>query len=393
MLKKNLYLFLPAGILLILIFLLNHKKEINGDEIFHYSQIKNFLNGNIALEPYLTVLPGFHFLLAIPAKISGLNSLAALRFYNFLLGLISILLFHKISSHIDHNASGIKTGIFIFLPILFPYRYLLYTENLSILMILLAYWFHLKQHSALSGISAFIALFIRQSNVIWLLYLLSHSIIRDKKKINIFTFKKYFFHLAGLMFFAIFLIANKGITLGITKTDHQFTFALGNIFLFLFLYFIFFFPFILAQIKLIFRLIINLKVLSGIAVFVTVNILTFKIIHPWNMSPDYLRNLLLINLEQNLLFKLMFFAAVSISIVSLFLIKMHNKSNFLFFPIAVVSLSSHALIEPRYTILPFTILLLSWKSNEKVLLQKILAICFILSLVSAHLVLNKYFHL
>ena len=152
-------------------------------------------------------------------------------------------------------------------------------------------------------------------------------------------------------------------------------------------------PLILSQLKSMFRLFSDIKLTMGLFLFVLTNIIVFKNLHPWNKSPDYLRNLLLLSMEKFFFIKLLFFIAIAVSVISFYLLKLKNKSDFIFFPLTAFALASQLLIEPRYTILPFTLLLLIWQSENNRILRKILAFCIILSLAASHLVLYKYFHL
>src|SRR3989338_9016988 len=126
--KKHIILFFISSILLVL-FLLIRNNQPYDDEFFHYNQIKLFMNKQFKLNPYLTVIPGYHFLLALIAKISQLSSLSQLRFINFLLTIFSVHLFYLTAKKISPEDYLIKTVQFAFLPIFFPYRFLFYIEN------------------------------------------------------------------------------------------------------------------------------------------------------------------------------------------------------------------------------------------------------------------------
>ena len=94
-----------------------------------------------------------------------------MRYITFAFGILSVLIFYFCAKFVSPNNANTKTLQFFFLPILFQYFFLIYTDVASLFFVLLALFFALKKHNAVSFIVIFISLFIRQTNIIWLLFI------------------------------------------------------------------------------------------------------------------------------------------------------------------------------------------------------------------------------
>jgi len=124
-------------ILLFISFFIIKDTKLHGDENVHYGQILQFSKGNYLINSALTTIPGYHILLASIAKISS-NSLPFIRLLNFFLSLISIGIFFLLAKKISPSSSALKSIQYTLFPILFPLFFLVYTDVLSLLLVMLA---------------------------------------------------------------------------------------------------------------------------------------------------------------------------------------------------------------------------------------------------------------
>jgi hypothetical protein len=141
-----------------------------GDEEVHYDQIARFARGDLSLNPWLTTLPGYHALLGFVGYVTGVTSLPFMRFLSFLIGLATIGVFWLITRELYKDAGFLRVLQFTFLPILFPFFFLLYTDVLSLLFILLAFFFMLRERPTLAAVMSLAGVLVRQTNIVWLLF-------------------------------------------------------------------------------------------------------------------------------------------------------------------------------------------------------------------------------
>jgi len=139
------------------------------DEIAHYSHINWFDHGKFKIAwDILTVLPGYHAISAAILWATDLRTLAAARWLNAVYGLLAIAAFHWVRRSSAGKGEAAATLQFALLPILFPYDFMVYTDVLSLAVVLAAGAMTLSGRHVISGALMILALCIRQTNVIWL---------------------------------------------------------------------------------------------------------------------------------------------------------------------------------------------------------------------------------
>jgi alpha-1,2-glucosyltransferase len=144
--------------------------DLYGDEEVHYDQIRRFACGDLSLNSWLTTLPGYHALLGLIGYVTGVTNIPFMRFLSFLIGLATIGVFGLINREISRNAEFLRILQFAFLPILFPFFFLLYTDVLSLLFVLLAFFCILRERTTLAAVMSLAGTLVRQTNIVWLLF-------------------------------------------------------------------------------------------------------------------------------------------------------------------------------------------------------------------------------
>lgn len=405
------------GIILILavqsvcFFLISGNNFLMVDEYYHYRQIISFINGQNILTEGLSIIPGYHAVIALVASFLRWNTLFQIRLIAYLFNLLSILIFYLVARVISGREAGIKTLEYSFFPIIFPFFPLVYTDIFSILIILSSLLFALKKQYFLSGVLGIGSLLIRQNNIVWLVFINLLTIKTAK------SWRQSLVFIVGYLFFVIFLIENHGIAVG-ARQEQQLTLThFGNLYFFLFASFILFLPliiyrffcgsrhisslaykifllarregsasillkrllvviipnvsfhkFILAfrmrssKISYCFAMIFSLVL--PILIFFAVYLLTFENSHPWNQYTYFLRNRILILATASFWSKSIFFIPIVLAVLFFVTSKLEKRQYYLLYPFIFFYLLPLPLVEMRYYFLPFTLFILFRKMER-----------------------------
>lgn len=141
------------------------------DENYHIPQIAAFMRGEWAIDPSLTTIPGYHLVMAGVMKLLSLHSVQDLRMINAVLGLLVACLFYLIRRTYADPQALLYASAFFFLPLLYPYYFLIYTDVFSLTLILLAFLLSLNERHVWAAFVLTLALLVRQNNVIWAAFL------------------------------------------------------------------------------------------------------------------------------------------------------------------------------------------------------------------------------
>ncbi|WP_119396498.1 Dol-P-Glc:Glc(2)Man(9)GlcNAc(2)-PP-Dol alpha-1,2-glucosyltransferase [Salinibius halmophilus] len=137
------------------------------DEFFHYPQIKEFSEGIFDdVSDKLTMLPGYHAMVAAVAWVIGDNSIPATRVISAFLSLPALIFFFLCAKDLGKPNRYTVSLLFYSSPIIFPYFFVLYTDMVSLMLLLASFFFTLKRHYQVAALIAFASLFVRQTNII-----------------------------------------------------------------------------------------------------------------------------------------------------------------------------------------------------------------------------------
>lgn len=382
-----------AGVFLMALLTI-HTESFFGDEGFHMAQLERFLAGNFSIHGELTMLPGYHAILFAAAWGTNLHSLNFFRFVTLIISLLSVAIFRAILRQTSTPWSGTRTLQYAFLPILFPFFILVYTDVASILFILLALFLHVRRQYALAALAGIVSMFMRQNNIVWLFFFFLLFIaeewpciikmlpkplrllprmreLRQKFTCRVrppaFILAASVFALGALLFIA-FVLWNHGIAIG-DKSAHPFPAVhTGNIFFALFLSFFLFLPLHLRNVPDIVRGLRRSRFLwPAIVVLFLLYMLTFKNDHGYNQGWDsvFIRNRILMYMTGVAWLKAMAFVAIAWAFVSFSVTTLARRSYWLLYPITILYLLPSWLIEQRYYCIPFALFLLFRKSRSQ----------------------------
>ncbi|MBI3577105.1 hypothetical protein HY086_03665 [Candidatus Gottesmanbacteria bacterium] len=329
--NKNAIVFGFIILLFSSVYLVLSHERLMMDERLHMNQITRFVHGDFTISTELSMGPGYHLLLTPFGRILG-TAPATLRLMQLFISFAFLFIFWKTANLLDQKYAKIKLLQVALCPLLFPYYFLLYTDSLTLLLLVASFALVIKRRYGGAGLLASASLLVRQTSIIWLGYILLTAYVQER---NAKKFATFFIGIAG---FVLFIIINGGVVTG-AKSFQPVAPSINNIVLFLFLMFMLFLPEHIARVRK------YVFFLPGILLVGLLLTSFFANNHPWNQTPYFLRNQLLIWFSQDTSHKLLLFSLAGIQLVAL-------ASQPLVTLFGMLSLGFISLVEPRYG-LPF----------------------------------------
>ncbi|KAK9290120.1 hypothetical protein L1049_008284 [Liquidambar formosana] len=180
------------------------------DEIFHIPQAQQYCKGNFSSwDPMITTPPGLYYLsLAHVASLfpgmffiqgassfSDVCSTTILRSVNGVLAVICSILVYEIVTHLrpalDERKATLCSVVLALYPLHWFFTFLYYTDVASLTAVLAMYLMCLKKNYLFSALLGALAVVIRQTNIIWMLFIACTGVIditlshqRDNAKVD-----------------------------------------------------------------------------------------------------------------------------------------------------------------------------------------------------------------
>lgn len=325
------------------------------DEMFHLDQITRLAAGDSHHLPNITTFIYLHQLYAwlgqwLPVS-DPLNYRMISALFAGLFALVVILLVRDHEGTFDWKLAAQMW----FLPVVFPYLPLVYTDIPALLLLLLCAWLMNHRHHTAAALAGALATWVRQPSLIWLGLLTLYAGYREWS-----TGKRVFKSLAvmlpgGLVMaaFALFFLLNDSVALG-DKSHHKISLNLTNVYFMLLVAGVVFLPLVMAQSQQVWQIMRHnawlwVCLLAGLPLYW----LTFEVSHPFNAEQlnVFIRNLTLNTLHNNLVLLCVSYLFVFFSTLALFLWPMRQAGYrwlWLAMPLAVVVMP---LVEQRYYML------------------------------------------
>ncbi|KAL4284362.1 hypothetical protein GQ457_16G022710 [Hibiscus cannabinus] len=166
------------------------------DEIFHIPQAQKYCNGDfMSWDPMITTPPGLYYLslvqvaalfpikyfLQLASSFPEACSTAVLRSINGVLAVLCSMLVYDIIAHLRPALDDRKSTLFATVLTLYPlhwfFTFLYYTDVASLTAVLAMYLACLKKKYLFSALLGAMAVFIRQTNIIWMLFVACSEVI------------------------------------------------------------------------------------------------------------------------------------------------------------------------------------------------------------------------
>ncbi len=354
----------------------------------HLHAIREFYNGRWTLPDHLPMLPTYHVVATLCWKAFGPH-LAVLRGLSAILAVLAIVVFGAIARHeaLEHPGDAILH--FAWLPILFPFLAMVYTEAMSMLFLVLAVYMHVRRRFLLSAVMLLLACLVRQSNALWVVFMALWAILQIDRAAGFcprvpsgpevprectrpFSFfrasvGRVWGHVVVLALAASFLIYNRGPSLIMVEANRP-RFNAAQFYLFTLFILFLWAPIWVSRLHsevqcfrqwgMEHRVKAALVVILGMAgVFLLA--LGYDNPHPWNRNVSYLRNLPLIAMSR--------YASARFAVASLIIIvapiivrftlaQVNRRLLGLVWLLSLLFLLPHSLAEPRYYIVPMFLL-------------------------------------
>lgn len=375
-LKENFFYFLTVEIILVSFLISYLVISFSGvlfvDETLHFKEIVRYAGFDFRQNPYLLMLPGYHLTVGMAAFLLRVRTVAMLRLISLVFNIFAVIIFWLIAVFIDRKSALVKTVQFAFLPVLFPYLTLLYTDGFSVLTVLAALFFTLKKKPIPAGLIASFSVIVRQNNIFilvflnLLLYRLYYRGKVTKKKIRGHFFRSLSYSLGFIILGILAFFYPQSLTRNSPETSSRFTLSLlGNIYFLLFLVTFLFLPAIISKRKKIIKFIFReyRRVLAA-GLPAAILVWTFIPDHPYNRADWFLHNRIIIFLTAGFTGKALFAAGVILGGIYLFSVKPVRKEHAFFYPFAFLYLLPYWLVEWRYYIIPLTFFILFRKKES-----------------------------
>lgn len=349
------------------------------DEKIHQRVISGIYEGCYDISG-LSMLPGYHWIIGIIGKILSLSTLNFSRFITFLISVAMMIIYTKIPYQNNAKKLTRTPYLLLFLPILFPYTVMVYTDAVALFFIISAIYFHKKKYYILAGLSMFLSCLIRQSNILWVIFMIAWSMLDVWDQINkeIYITKKIgktFFkdvlsriscYIIALVFIILILLAN-GDFLASNVPLIRPRFNISSYFTLSFFILLLWLPIWIERFKEDIRFIIfafkNKPIKTGLLFLILtligiILVLFYKNWHPWNQDTWFLRNIPLVMMDRYIPYRILgvlciFFAGYSV--FRLWSIQSNRGQLTLLAIFILAFLSPHSLVEPRYLIVPFVL--------------------------------------
>ncbi|KAF3439483.1 hypothetical protein FNV43_RR17761 [Rhamnella rubrinervis] len=166
------------------------------DEIFHIPQAQQYCKGNFrSWDPKITTPPGLYYLslahvaslfpgmfyLKAVSSFSEICSVVVLRSVNGVLAILCSVLIYEIITNLRPTLDERKATIYAVVLSMYPlhwfFSFLYYTDVASVTAVLAMYLACLRKNYWFSGLLGSLAVAIRQTNIIWILFVACSGII------------------------------------------------------------------------------------------------------------------------------------------------------------------------------------------------------------------------
>ncbi len=343
----------------------------------HVHAIREFYNGHWTLPDHPPMLPTYHIVAALCLKAFGPH-LAVLRGLSAILAILAIVVFSAATRQRALEQPGDAILHFAWLPILFPFLAMVYTEAMSMLLLVLALYMHVRRRFLLSAAMLLLACLVRQSNALWVIFMAIWALagVWDQSRTSASGPKaaplrgfvragigRVWGYLIVLALAGAFFIYNRGPSLTMVEANRP-RFNVAQFYLFA-LFIIFLWAPIwvsrlhqdvqhFCQWAVYHRLGAVLVVILAIATALLLA-LGYDNPHPWNRNVQYLRNLPLVAMSRsaNVRFAVGCLIIIVAPIIVRFTLGQANRRLLgLVWLLSLIYLLPHSLAEPRYYIVP-----------------------------------------
>lgn len=343
------------------------------DEEAHFGQIQIFWSGRLETpaELGITMLPGYHAAVALLTKLAGVTSLSGARATALLITIPSIFIFALLARRAGDNNPPQSALVYFLCPLFFPYFFLLYTDISSITFVMLGVLLTLYNRYYSAAFTLLLSMLIRQDNVIWAFFcfllglhqIYTDTMVTSEIKSRLTTVlrnvvKNLWAFPALFVAFITFVVINGGVAIGDPESHKLGQIYPTQVFLCLLTLFVLMLPLHLANTKRIAALLYERPIwLFAGACGLPLFILTFWADHGYNNFSGFVHNEVVSWLRASLRNKILAYLGIIWCFYSLIVTKLAEQRFYWLYPLSLVAVLPHALIEHRYFMIPIVLFL------------------------------------
>lgn len=327
------------------------------DETYHWPAIRDLAAGRVDRALGLPMLPGFHALVAGVVATTWTDFRIG-RAAAVALSATTLVVFAALLKSLGRPTDGHALARFALQPLLVPFWALVYTDVAGVLAVLLALLFHFRRRPMLEGAAWLSGVLVRQPNVVWPLIAVAGRIGRARDASAERPARPVLPAMAALAIGVTVVVADALIPSA--PIENRVAPNLGQLHMFLLaaamLWLPIWWPHLVRNWRAVFepQLTRPWVAAAGTAA-VGLLALVFRNPHPWNADPAFLRNwpLVALSREPILLFPagvvMIAFAAAHAHYVWT---SAARRPLLTVFAVSALYIAPHALIDPRYFIVP-----------------------------------------
>jgi len=344
-----------------------------GDEWVHKAVIDRFKEGNWTVDPKLglTTLPAYHAAMAVLTMPAGPDSLLGLRIVSTVFSLLALIVVFLLLQHLPPPQRLVRSLQWFFLPVMLPYFILVYTDMLSLLLVLTMFLAADRRRFALAGLLGLTSLLVRQNNIIWLallqgmIYVQHHGFVLSTRAV-IHNLKTCWSFVVGAVLFVAYVLLNRGVSLDDPVNHPSFRLYSGNVLMCVFVAGILFAPLLLRRIPQ--GLAIARKqiwVWPLLAAGAMLFLFAFDLTNPYHRAMEaLLTNKVATYAQLFMHYRIAFLIVLLGTLLLLCAVPLREKWHYLIYPATVLFLAPSWLIHARYFIIPFTLFTLYRRPAE-----------------------------
>ncbi len=345
------------------------------DENMHFAQIQKFYSKDFTPVPNLAMTRGYHAVIAAFARVAGRPTPSFVRLVSFAAALAVFFIFFLCARTLAPGEEALRTLQFIACPLVLPFTFLIYTDLFSLGFVLAVFWAVRRREYAAAGVLGLAALVARQTNVIWILFMIVWSFL-DERKAGHFDFREWAAHArktawlwADVVLFGVFVVWNRGVAVG-DRSVHPLAVlsAQGLVFG------LAAFGFLAAPLAVDHGAVLLRRLKAYPLVLCVWPLLWIAfaagVKHPYNFFSQIqgvwvLRNLVLAAVSNHILWLVCYTGLAFWGALILWAMPLGRRADYIWLPISAVFLVLHWLVEPRYLIPPIAFWMLFRKKGSR----------------------------
>ncbi len=357
-----------------------------GDENANQNAISGIVNGDWSFTQVLAVIPGYHWAVAQASKAWG-PSLLYTRTLTCLLSVAMLWVYYDLAQRDKPAQSDHAVIALALLPIIFPYSAAAYTDVPSVALVLAGLLALSRRHFVWSALMVLLSCYLRQSNLVWmglfpviaawqLWQEMRADPIKDRLSardflVHIIIARLYPFFVAAAFFIASFFLVSQSLIWGHVPANRPRP-NLGNLFAITFYALLLWAPIWLpragADLSWLGRWAVRHVAPALVAVVGALGVgaalfFGYDNFHPWNQSFGFLTNIPLVFMQELAWVRVLGIVAVWWAVLAFGRIwweQSHRVELLLVLGFFIIFMLPHALVDPRYYMVPFALINLFW---------------------------------